>query len=69
MSGSGAEILDQMSESWVYAARRNDLRRAANEIRMLRRALADLVERCDGPEGVRADGSNIDTRAAHAVLD
>lgn len=31
-------------------------------------ALADLVERCDGMEGVRADGSNIDTAWAHAVL-
>lgn len=32
-------------------------------------ALRKLVERCDGEEGVRADGSNIDTRAAHALLD
>jgi hypothetical protein len=31
-------------------------------------ALEDLVERCDGSAGVRADGSNIDTRRAHAVL-
>lgn len=34
----------------------------------LRAALADLVARCDGDEGVRADGSNIQTMAAHAVL-
>jgi hypothetical protein len=32
-------------------------------------SLADLVTRCDGPEGVRADGSNLQTMAAHAVLD
>jgi hypothetical protein len=32
-------------------------------------ALRNLIERCDGPEGVRADGSNIDTQAAHAALD
>jgi hypothetical protein len=31
--------------------------------------LKRLVERCDGDEGVRADGSNIDTREAHAVID
>lgn len=31
-------------------------------------ALDALVTRCDGEEGVRADGSNIDTTAAHAVL-
>ena len=31
-------------------------------------ALADLVERCDGEEGIRADGSNIQTMRAHAVL-
>lgn len=30
--------------------------------------LEDLVERCDGSAGVRADGSNIDTCRAHAVL-
>lgn len=32
-------------------------------------ALEDLVQRCDGDEGVRADGSNIQTIKAHAVLD
>jgi hypothetical protein len=31
-------------------------------------ALRDLVTRCDGAEGMRADGSNIDTTAAHAAL-
>lgn len=31
-------------------------------------ALLHLVRRCDGEEGVRPDGSNIDTLAAHAAL-
>lgn len=31
-------------------------------------ALSDLVERCDGSEGVREDSSNLDTLAAHAAL-
>ena len=34
----------------------------------LRKALRDLVDRCDGPEGVRADGSNISTLDAHGAL-
>ncbi len=34
----------------------------------LEAALRALVTRCDGAEGVRADGSNIDTCAAHATL-
>lgn len=32
------------------------------------RELQALVARCDGAEGVRADGSNIDTCGAHALL-
>jgi hypothetical protein len=35
----------------------------------LRAALAELTARCDGEEGVRADGSNIQTMRAHAALD
>lgn len=31
--------------------------------------LSALVKRCDGEEGVRADGSNIQTMAEHALLD
>ena len=31
-------------------------------------ALKELVERCDGPEGVRPDGSNIQTIRAHAAI-
>ena len=32
-------------------------------------ALQELVNRCDGDEGVRADGSNIQTMRAHAILE
>jgi hypothetical protein len=35
---------------------------------LLLSTLRDLVERCDGSEGVRADGSNIQTMRAHNVL-
>ena len=31
-------------------------------------ALLNLVARCDGEEGVRANGSNIDTLAAHFAI-
>lgn len=39
-----------------------------DEYNALVEALEDLVKRCDGEEGVRADGSNIDTAWAHSVL-
>lgn len=39
-----------------------------SELERLRAALRDLTTRCDGAEGVRADGSNICTLAAHAAL-
>ena len=31
--------------------------------------ICELVTRCDGAEGMRADGSNIQTMAAHAILE
>lgn len=34
----------------------------------LLKALKNLVERCDGPEGVQEDGSNICTIEAHAAI-
>lgn len=43
----------------------NTLRDAAPD---LLEALRDLVARCDGPEGVRADGGNIETLAAHVAI-
>jgi len=36
--------------------------------RELFRTLNQLIIRCDGEEGVRADGSNIDTAREHAVI-
>lgn len=57
------------------AALREDIERhlavastLATENAALREALEDLVSRCDGAEGVRADGSNIQTMRAHAAL-
>ena len=41
---------------------------AANNYPRLVQALKDLALRCDGEEGVRADGSNIQTMAAWGVL-
>lgn len=41
----------------------------ANAARELWDALDDLRGRCDSDEGVRADGSNIQTIRAHAILD
>lgn len=41
---------------------------ACNAHEELVAALVELVERCDGDEGVRPDGSNIQTMRAHAIL-
>ena len=41
---------------------------AANAYPQLVAALRELMLRCDGDEGVRADGSNIQTMQASAVL-
>lgn len=46
----------------------NKARLLQHRVEWLLTALQDLVARCDGDEGVRADGSNIDTLAAHAAL-
>lgn len=40
----------------------------ANAYPELVEALKELVARCDGIEGVRADGSNIQTHNAHGIL-
>lgn len=40
----------------------------AARIAELEAALRELVQRCDGEQGVRKDGSNIDTLAAHVAL-
>ena len=51
--------------SWEQA---EGLVSALDAKRDLLAALQNLVNRCDGAEGVRADGSNIQTIRAHAVL-
>lgn len=45
-----------------------EMERIYKERDRLLAALNELVTRCDGAEGVRADGSNIQTIAAHALL-
>lgn len=52
----------------LWSSERELLDAAAARIEELERSLTDLVMRCDGEEGMRADGSNIDTRAQAAVL-
>lgn len=54
-----AAMLDNLSAERIADAQR---------IMALESALRSLVERCDGDECVRADGSNIDTLAAHVAL-
>ena len=44
------------------------MREQREQIAKLRGALEDLTLRCDGAEGIRADGSNIQTIKAHAAL-
>lgn len=44
------------------------LAHTANAYPKLVEALRELAMRCDGAEGVRADGSNIQTIAASAIL-
>lgn len=39
-----------------------------NRVRLLENVLRDLVNRVDGDEGVRGDGTNMDTYRAHAAL-
>jgi hypothetical protein len=56
-------------ETQASVARWNKLQRVTRERDELIEALRDLVRRCDGDEGVRSDGSNIDTLAAHVVLE
>jgi hypothetical protein len=55
-----------------YARRILELEARITQLRereaTVRSALIELVTRCDGDAGVRADGSNIDTLAAHAAL-
>ena len=52
-----------MKEYWETYSMRMEAER--NELLSV---LQELVDRCDGDEGVRADGSNIQTIRANALL-
>lgn len=47
---------------------KEELRRQREINAELLSALQELVTRCDGLDGVRADGTNIQTIKAHAVI-
>jgi hypothetical protein len=67
---------DPRTNRWVPESDHDTADKAAARVHYLnggsdelRKALEDLTTRCDGEEGVRADGSNVQTAWAHAVLD
>lgn len=64
-------VLDAGDEGVAETYERGDtsyIAHACNHYPELVEALKELVARCDGAEGVRADGSNIQTHNAHALL-
>lgn len=67
-SGIAEYLAQRRSCETQIAGLRTRLAAVEAERDRLREALERLVLRCDGDEGVRADGSNIDTLAAHAAL-
>jgi len=64
---SAEDILAVDAHRCIYAINEADsnLIKAAP---VLLKALKELVSRCDGEEGVRADGSNIQTHGAHMAI-
>jgi hypothetical protein len=62
--GGGAILLNED----LNEANSDFIVRAVNAHEELLSALKDLVERCDGVGGVRADGSNIETMQGHAAI-
>lgn len=66
-----SRILELAKERASYAEGYRDaayIVHACNAYPRMVEALRELADRCDGEEGVRADGSNIQTFAARAVL-
>lgn len=65
-----AEIVGPLDGTVAYASQEYAayLAHAANSYPKLVEALRNLALRCDGAEGVRADGSNIDTAHAAGLL-
>lgn len=62
---NGKKVENQISVCSVASLAEARLIAAAPD---LLAALKELVARCDGEEGVGADGSNIQTIAAHAAI-
>jgi hypothetical protein len=64
----GPEYHENIEEAEWFADRVREIIAATPSTRELVDALRELVARCDGEEGVRADGSNIQTMHANALL-
>lgn len=60
------EVLHLLYGEWAQDI---DGRLHLTELLNIVEAARDLMLRCDGEEGVRGDGSNIDTRGLHAFFD
>jgi hypothetical protein len=52
----------------LLTQRRASLTEARATVERMAEALEALAVRCDGPEGVQPDGSNMDTSHAHGIL-
>lgn len=63
-------VLENLNEALAAVERLNaNALRVKRERDDLRACLEELVYRCDRDEGMRADGSNIDTCAANYLLE
>lgn len=67
-------LCENLASAGQQALLHADLETAAEDdplkaLAVAHEALTDLVTRCDGKEGVRPDGSNIDTLRAHMAIE
>jgi hypothetical protein len=75
-TGSRTPLVDAIVKKFPHSGQLEELARNLEAERDLLRererelveALEELTLRCDGQEGLRADGSNIQTMRAHAIL-
>lgn len=72
-----AKAIRLMTDDWIDCGNscpatimslRDALKKSLKRNREITSALKSLVARCDGADGVRGDGSNIDTSRAHNAL-